>query len=461
MSNAKQVGLTYQIKKIQLLEWELSDIPGEDEALVWEVEFEVATDYESEAPAIIVTIDIACYLQDKNKEYLVYVKTRSALTVSMRNGNKPGSGTMAYLIDVALSNTRGMCAAKADEENVWMPVIPFITYKRLEETASLLVYKPSAEALSYERKPINKAIPGAAHAALILVNKRILWFTAASEADALIYNAGDEKETANFSFAYDYDLPPGKNWTLYGDVTMKIKAKGCLKMRATFTATCSSGVLFSEEIFGKVVEESFAGIGDHFKKQCEKYNIPFIGDVQLASEMFDPITTTSIQQYFGHRQKDDERNKAAFIPYLNLTQGGNTCLIMRGTFLILDQVLFLHPAFDHKHNQQAVTESMLFETIYYTLKHKCMEIEFDKISLTLFHTILLYQCLDIALQVLLSEHGDTLQPALEQNNFTQFRQQEYIRFCSSLFKQLNDAFHKPGMHIGNLDKKTDWPTVIR
>lgn len=461
MNKAKHVDLTYQVKNIQLLEWELSEVPGEEEALVWEPEFEVATDYESEAPAIIVTIDIACYLQDESKEYLVYLKARSVFTVSLLNADKPGSGTMAYLIDMALSNTRGICAAKAEEEKAWMPVIPFITFKRLQEAASLLVYKLSAEGLSYERKPINKLIPGGEPVALMLVNKRILWFTTASEADALIYTTGDDEETANFSFAYDYDLPPGINWMLYGDVTMKIKAKGCLKMRSSFSATCSPDVLFSPEIFGKVVEESFLGIIEVFKKQCEKYNIPFIGNVQLDPEIFEPITSTCIEQYFRHRQKDDERNQPVFIPFLNLTQGGNTKLIMRGTFLILDQVLFLHPAFNHKHNQLALTAIMLHETMYYTLKHKCMEIEFDKIALSLFYTIMLYHCLDIALQVLLSEHGDTLQPTLEQNNFTQFRQQEYIRFCSGLFKHLNETFYKPGMHIGNLDKKNDWASVIQ
>ena len=90
-----------------------------------------------------------------------------------------------------------------------------------------------------------------------------------------------------------------------------------------------------------------------------------------------------------------------------------------------------------------------------------MEIEKGEIYLTFFQTVLFYLCLDIALQMLISEHSDTLQATLLKNNFVPDRQKEYIKFGNEFYKSLNKNLKQCGATISNLETRRDWAALIR
>jgi hypothetical protein len=168
-----------------------------------------------------------------------------------------------------------------------------------------------------------------------------------------------------------------------------------------------------------------------------------------------------LNMYYNHREKDDISNFKLMEPGQSMTIGGNTLLVVKGTFMIMDEILFRNPDFDRKHNVNAIAENNIPEPIYHTIKSNCLQLEKEIIQLTWVQTIQFYLLLDIALQMLLGEHSDTLQTALGANNFTPFRQQEFIEFGSLFYDNLNKSLKESGSTIGNFKDRKNWSDIIR
>jgi hypothetical protein len=129
--------------------------------------------------------------------------------------------------------------------------------------------------------------------------------------------------------------------------------------------------------------------------------------------------------------------------------------------MIIDEIMFLNPAFDHEHNIKLLAEANLPLALYYSLKNKCLEIEYGTIQLNLFSTILFYVALDLALQMLIGDQTERLQQSLELKNVTPFRQQEFIKFGSEMFLMLKKSLNENGARFTNLENRVDWMKRIR
>ena len=129
--------------------------------------------------------------------------------------------------------------------------------------------------------------------------------------------------------------------------------------------------------------------------------------------------------------------------------------------MIIDEILFLNPAFDNDHNIQLLEEAILPLPVYYSLKNKCLEIEYGTIQLNLFNTILFYVALDLALQMLIGDQMERLQQSLELKNVTAFRQQEFIKFGSDMFVGLKKSLNENGARFTNLENRVDWMERIK
>ena len=126
----------------------------------------------------------------------------------------------------------------------------------------------------------------------------------------------------------------------------------------------------------------------------------------------------------------------------------------------MDEILYLNPNFNHEHNQDAISANNVPYVIYFTLKHRCLGITEGKIKLSWLHTFMFYQCLDLALKILLSDQGELLQESLLKRNFTDLRQKEYIKFGSDFIKTLKNSLKKDGAEINVINEPVDWAAII-
>ena len=66
----------------------------------------------------------------------------------------------------------------------------------------------------------------------------------------------------------------------------------------------------------------------------------------------------------------------------------------------------------------------------------------------------------MAIQLLLNDQGDLLQPALNRNNLSKIRQEEYIRFGGEFVNQMNNSLKRDEAEISLLKERIDWVEII-
>jgi len=210
-----------------------------------------------------------------------------------------------------------------------------------------------------------------------------------------------------------------------------------------------------------MVETAFNEMKRLYSQQLAAHELQLDGDINLSEESIIGFTKGIKKCLLIIREDDKKRNPNLFDDGLKASVGDNTLLVMKATFMIIDEILFLNPAFDHDHNIKLLEEANLPLPVYYSLKNKCLEIEYGTIQLNLFSTILFYVALDLALQMLIGDQTELLQQSLELKNVTPFRQQEFIKFGSDMFVGLKKSLNENGARFTNLENRVDWMERIR
>ncbi|MEO5569753.1 MAG: hypothetical protein ABIT08_02365 [Bacteroidia bacterium] len=458
-----KITFTYNITDIQLLAWDV-DATQVTDKMKWEPEPEVALDHLSKPDYSLVWLDVALFLGENRNEYAAMIKVRTIFSVKGLDRNKFPTSAIAWLMDFAIAHCRSICACKCSEEKISLTVIPYYTFKRLHEYASLCVFKPSVIALTHGNSISQKNISALAGSQVIGIDtlRTIILFFEPLPADHPESNLpGNREDKATINFNFDYERLPENEWKMYIDAGIEYATVAKIKVRTVYALQCTEKDLFTDDVLIRMIEETFKNCILSLKDQCKLNHVEFDGELQLGEEVFQDLSENAISQYYDSRKKDAMNNKALLQPGLSLTVGGNTRLVVRGTFMIMDEVMFLNPLFDRAHNRQVLAENIITDPTYYTVKYNCMEIETGPIQLSWMHTVIFYLCLDAAMQLLVSNHSETLQPVLLKNNFTEFRQEEFIRFGNDLFNSLNKSLKDSGMHITNLEDRRDWASLLR
>jgi len=276
-----------------------------------------------------------------------------------------------------------------------------------------------------------------------------------------ILNAGKEEHQANLNFNYDYERLPKLQWLFHADVTFQLIPCGMLMTRTTFSFTCSAAELFSVPIMSLIIKEAMNVNTADFAAFASQNNLPAGITIPITDELIAALVPGVIETYTNYRANDDKNNYTLNTTNgLNLTTGGNTILIVKGTFMIMDHILYENPNFDVIHNQQKIMHYVPLP-VYETIKWKCFQIEKGTVQLSWMHTIFFFLCVDCALQVLLGEHADRLLARAEQLGLSPLKQQEFITFSSDMLRVIKKSMKTGGMHVTNFDEQIDWNGLIR
>jgi len=447
---------------MRLLEWDV-DKDLLNDKMKWEPEFEIAFNHHSHPDSSLLYIDSTFFYSDTKDDYAILIKVRSVFSLSKVKDDIYKSGAVAAMLDYAISQVRGFCYVKCTESNLDIPVIPYFTQHRLADYASLAMYKPSVFALSFEQKGTGEILNVIANKKEIEINVLhciINWFEPLQENHLENIISNNDENTASITFNFDYEKISNNEWKIFLHYGIIITSVARINVRTGFYIESSEQECFETNVLSLIAENAFNNMMKEFTKQCTQYKIEFDSEISLSKENYISYSEMIINQY-GIRKIENENQTEMLKPGMNITVGGNTQLIMRGTFLILDEIMFLNPDFNREHNKGAIADIMLHEPMYYTLKWKCLEIEKGPVLLTWFQTIFLYLSLDIAIQLLISEHGDKLQTMFLKQNFTPFRQQEYLKFGTAFLENVNKSLKESGATIQNLQDRCDWASIIR
>ncbi|MEO8147217.1 MAG: hypothetical protein ABI723_06250 [Bacteroidia bacterium] len=450
------ISFNYNFVDIKLLQWKAGEEKA-DAAMIWRPRFEIAFDHHSRSYPLVY-VDAAVFLGISDNEFSAMIKVRSVFSITKFENDAYPQAAIAWLMEFALSHCRAIAVCKCNEENLNLPPIPYFKFERLQELASLALYKSSVTALSHGGDyPENE---GSLAKGVNRLKVHILWFTVPEKSNVISLQGEEENGKASISFNYDYQKINEQQWKVYLDWGISIAGTAKIKVRSGFAPAYTEDELFNETNLVPLLEEAYNNCMHAFSKQCSMHGINREGAIDPGKDHFEDIGKSIIKQYFQSRKKDDERNTGLHAAGFSLTVGDNTRLVVKATFMILDEILFLNPAFNHRHNQQMLADSMVHEPLYYTVKYNCLEIENGAIKLNILHTVMFCICLDVALQLLLDHHADDLQPVFAKYNFTPLRQQEFIKFGSHIYKMFSDKKDE-GFRITNLEEHKDWTSMIK
>jgi len=91
----------------------------------------------------------------------------------------------------------------------------------------------------------------------------------------------------------------------------------------------------------------------------------------------------------------------------------------------------------------------------------CMELIKKKIDLNFMQSVLFQICLDAALQLMLDNHAQTLQPAFIKVGFNPDKQKKFIEYGSGMLRKFRNDYKKSGAKITNLEIRYDWNSLIK
>lgn len=293
-------------------------------------------------------------------------------------------------------------------------------------------------------------------------NKVCLWFIPFLPEDAEVINSGADKEhpKASLNYNFDYEKFLRNKWKFHIDIGFVVIpfAKTCV--RSSFSITCAEEHLFTKEILDKITVVGLETCIEGFNQYCKEHNMPHDWKLPDLEKSAKDYSETIIRQYFTSRKSDDERNAKLQIDGLNFTPGTLTELVVNGTFMVMDEIMFYNRNFNTKANRKTISQLIAFPR-YYTLKLNSVDIAKGKVQLTWEQTVYFVLCLDCTLQLLLGEQFEKLKPAIEKEGFNNENINSFIGFGSNLLNEVQKHLKSSNASISNLNQKHDWNMLIK
>lgn len=288
----------------------------------------------------------------------------------------------------------------------------------------------------------------------------LLWFNPATEAQRILQDGDPDTRQVNCVTEYDYAKVSPGHWRVFLDLRFEVETIAYMGLRCGFEALAPEENVFSTEAF-EVMLEATLEIGlETFETQRKAHNLePVSLQMEDFAEYQKNIATDFAHSYFEYRQADDHRNENLMGEGVRFTAGSHTSLILHGTFMIVDQVLFLNPNFNHSHNQNVFT-GIIPLVRYNTLKLKTINIASEEVAFSWLQVVYFLLAMDAALQLMVGDHLDAMTDQLEALGLTEPTRVEYLKQASNMLAEIKEDMRQADMQIVNLEQVYDWNSLI-
>jgi hypothetical protein len=263
---------------------------------------------------------------------------------------------------------------------------------------------------------------------------------------------------ATFSFDSDFEQKP--HYLFHLDAGMTVHRKASLITRSTFAIDYDGPFenLFVPTATVPMVKAAYEVCLNEMKNQCAAQKIPYEVKVELGDEFYQSFSRQMIDYYVNTRKDEDLHNsKLRDDEFLSFSPGNKIMLLVNGTYIITDEVLFLNPLFNRKHN----VLNFLPAAQYHTVKLKCREAVTKEVKLNGYDSTFFLLCVDLALQMLIGDFADVLMPALVRHGLHAEAQKQYIEYANGFISSVNAKLKENGARIDVLAERKDWNSIIQ
>ena len=299
-----------------------------------------------------------------------------------------------------------------------------------------------------------------------VVQENYLWFEAihSDHPEFIIENYDSDSPKVFFISSFDYEVRSSDVGRIYIDIGIKLMPVAKIMVRLAFEFKSmgkSWDDIFDNEVIRNMVDQTMKQCINTFKEKCKESAIELPFEIPFSEEVVLQISNTIIAQYFDIRKPQDIAN-AYLLSKIGLECKPETdsVILLKGTFMVLDELLYNSNLFNRKHNLEVFADYVP-EPKYFTIKMNCNEIDEHQVKLNYFDTILFYICVDCALQMLVGDKSDLLIAAIERNGFTEKIRKAFLKHGTAFFEQYQTKVRMPGVRIINLEEKHNWNMLFR
>ena len=297
-----------------------------------------------------------------------------------------------------------------------------------------------------------------------IFENRILWFESMLSEDGELEKETSSSINVTFGSNFDYGLLPENNFFIYIDIGLTIPKHAAIMTRSGFTFALKGPTwndIFIYDLFNPMVSIAIINCYKGLKRECSLNNIELPKGLETSEQVGQILTQNIIDQYHNYRKKEDLLNKVLIESEgLEIVPDDDITTLIKGTFMVLDEILYYNKNFNRIYNREQFS-SHVPTARYFTLKARCLTIEQNPVTLTMFDTVLLLLCLDCALQMLLGDRADELIATLEKQGLDKERRSIFFREGTNLFKDFRAMLKASRATIDVLEKEHDWNKMMR
>ena len=280
--------------------------------------------------------------------------------------------------------------------------------------------------------------------------------------EASVHIEPGEREAASFNFSFDYQPSGGSSWKFMIDLEIVIENIASLLHRSEFDVAADFQDLLKPDEANPMIRTALQHAVACYHELCRSSGLESVTRLGYDEEMVEKMTETLVEQ-LPMREHTWEANKVLHTQEGgHFTGGSKTTLLVQATFVVMDQLLLLHPQLDQEHNRKVLMENIGLDlSRYNTLKITCNSIAQQPVHLSFYQMIYLFLLVDAAAQILVSDMYNDIKDGLEAHGLSEIKMKEYLHVATEIRHQLNKQMEESGTTVDLLCRTYDWSTLFR
>ena len=273
-----------------------------------------------------------------------------------------------------------------------------------------------------------------------------------------------DKSPSEFQFitGSDIDFIEENVFLFHLDFKMGLERFFYIHMRTVFRMEIESKNVFRFYPQKDMIMTTF----DYVKDAIAQYH-------EEVGKKFNPVNFDQIPEYFWDDyirklyrdnihtgiEGDGDTDSSWRKIYYTFQQDYASSLLIKGTMLVIDEILFNNPAFNRKENQLRLHQ-IIPPNYYLTLRGDLNKLDQGPVGINFKKYIFLIVAIECVCHILTTDHLDYMEERLDSMNFGEEYRKEYIRIAEPFARDSKANIKSGGLTIGNWENVYDWDKLI-
>lgn len=278
--------------------------------------------------------------------------------------------------------------------------------------------------------------------------------------EILNMDVGDS-EDMNLSMATNFDLERTKknNYIFHIDTLFGITDVALIQTRTSTSINCKPEYLFEHEMLKTLIKGAYEICILEFIRLCKETELPLKIEMDLMSDDLIEMNVQQILTLNENRLQIEDENPEYYRTVHTLSPGYMTEILLIGTMMPIDEVLYSNPSFDREKNKYVLSDIMP-TPLYLTTKIKVLKIKEHDVKLNLKNLIIFALAVDFACHLYTGKHYDKFEHNLTANGMDSDKVNTYLKYAQEYMDGLKKQMAKDGANLENLKKQYDWNAII-